>query len=82
MVVGFTTDVCVEVAIVATTSDSGLTGKDLSISLTLNHLFMGALVLFLSTAFLGTGVFHSEVDVPNQWVLLHGWVPSLASNSR
>ena len=63
--VGFTTDVCVEVTIAATASDSGITGKDLSISLTLNYLFMGVLVLFLSAAFLGTGVFHGEVDLPS-----------------
>ena len=44
----------VEVTAVATASDTVLAGKDLSASLTLNHLFMGVLVLFfLSVALLG-----------------------------
>ena len=56
VVVGFTTEVCVEVTVVGAASGSGLTGKDLSTSLTYKHLFMGVLVLlFLSAAFLGTG---------------------------
>ena len=67
MAVGLTTDVCIEVAIVATTSGSGLTSKDLSTSLTLNHLCMGVLVLFfLSVALLGTGVFCNKVVLPIQ----------------
>ena len=63
---GFTTDVCVEAAILATTSGSGLIGKDLSTSLTLNCPFMGVLVLLvLSAALSGTGVFHGEVVLPS-----------------
>ena len=65
VVFGFTTDVCSEATVVATASGSVLTGKDFSISLTLNHLVMGVLVLFLSAAFLGTGVFCGEVVLPN-----------------
>ena len=65
MAVGFTTDVQVDVAIVVTAVGIGLmgkvgfTGKGCSINLTLNLLFMGALVIFFS-AFLGTEVFHGE----------------------
>ena len=66
VVVGFTTDVCVEVAIVATASGSGLISIDLSSSLTLNCFFMAVSVLFfLSAALLGTGVFLSEVVLPS-----------------
>ena len=66
--VDFTTDVCVGVAVVATTVDSGLTSKDLSTILTWNCLFMGVLILFffMSAAFLGNGVFCSGVDFPSQ----------------
>ena len=64
--VGFTTCVCVEVTVVAATSVSVLTGKDFLTSLTLNHLFMGVLVLFfLSAALLGTRVFCGEVVLPS-----------------
>ena len=53
VVVGVNTDIDVEATTVATTYDSG---KDFSISLTLNHLFIDVLVLlFLSAAFLGVG---------------------------
>ena len=66
MVVGFTTDVCVEVTVVATTSGSVLTGKYFSTIHTLNCLFMGVLVLiFLSAALLGTGVFQGKVVLPS-----------------
>ena len=44
--VGFTIDVCVAVAVVATASGSMLIGNGFSTSLTLNCLFMGVLVLF------------------------------------
>ena len=63
VVVCFTTGT-VEVAAVATDSGSG---KDFSTSLTLNHLFMGVLVLFfLLAALLGDGAFCSEVVLPSQ----------------
>ena len=65
--VGFTTDVCVEVAIVATISGSVLTDKDSSTSATLNCPFMGVLVLlFLSAALLGTGDLCGEMVLPIQ----------------
>ena len=64
--VGFTTDVCVEITIVANASGFVLIGKDLSTSLTLNYLLMCVLVLFfLSAALLGNGVFHGEVVLPS-----------------
>ena len=67
VVVGFTTDICVEAAAVATASGSAVTSKNFSTSLTLNYLFMGVLVLlFLSATFLGIGVFCSEMDLPSQ----------------
>ena len=80
MVVGFTTDVGVAAAIVATAFGSN---EDFSISLTLNCLFMGVLVLFfLSAAFLGVGAFCGGVDLPSQFGFVCGWVPLLPSSSR
>ena len=80
VVFGFTTDFGVETAIVATTFGSG---KDFSISLTLNCLFMVFLVLLiLSAAFLAFGAFCGGVVLPSQLVLVHGWIPLLPSSSR
>ena len=52
---GFTTDIYVEVAAVATASV--LTDKDFSINLTLNHLFIGCfgLLLLISCPYWGLG---------------------------
>ena len=62
VVVGFTTDVGVQATILATTFSSG---RDFSISLTLNCLFMGVLALFLSVAFWGVGTFCGGVALPS-----------------
>ena len=80
VVVGFTTDIGVEVTIVAIAFGSG---KDFSISLTMNHLFMGVLVLlFLSAACLRVGTFCGGVVLPSWLVLVHSGVPLLSSSSR
>ena len=69
--VGFTTDVCVEVAIVATISGSGLTGKDLSTSLDLELPLYGCFGSFLLVSCpFGTGVFCGEVVFPSCLVLV------------
>ena len=63
MVVGVATEVGVEVTVVAVAFDSC---KDFSISLILNHLFMGILVVFFfSAVLLGVGAFCGGVVLPS-----------------
>ena len=73
------------VAVVAVAFGFVVWDRGFSISLTLNCFLMGILLLFfclLSMAFLGTGVFCSEVGLTAWLELGHGWLAFWPFNSE
>ena len=83
--VDFITEVCMAVAVVVIASGFVVCDKGFSISLTFNCILMGILLLFfcfLSMAFLGIGVFHSQVGLTAWLELEYSWLASRPFNSK